>query len=139
MLKGRVKEKWKGETLVDRDPWSDVHVSRNWYRTVSNVYENLYMYKTLYKNSRFNCSYSENTRPIYSTFYWEFVPQHCAKQNNAKAQFCTKWSLRMFAQSAILFEQNCGAAKAKICAFFRKNCAKVLRMKILIKQWISRF
>ena len=28
-------------------------VSRNWYKTVSNSYENLYIIEMLYKNSRF--------------------------------------------------------------------------------------
>ena len=32
---------------------SDVPFSRNWYKTVSNVYKNLYIYKISYKNSRF--------------------------------------------------------------------------------------
>ena len=63
-LKGTVKVKWKGGLGwnliilgVDRDSWefydlSDVPVSRNWYKTVSNLCEN-YIYKILYKNRRF--------------------------------------------------------------------------------------
>ena len=32
---------------------SDVLISRNWYKTVSNSYENLYIYEMSYKNSGF--------------------------------------------------------------------------------------
>ena len=52
-IKGTVKEKWKGNRIKSENlrRWtmhirhlSDVNVSRNWYKTVSKLYENSDLY-----------------------------------------------------------------------------------------------
>jgi len=58
---------------VDRDPCvrvlSDVPVSRNWYKIVSNVYENLIYIKFCIKIVGFNSSYSANAEPFWKQRY----------------------------------------------------------------------
>ena len=70
---------------VDRDPWV-VPVTKNWYKTISNFYENL-KYKTLNKNSRFK-------RIIFSKY-----------TTNMKTTI-TQRSLRNLGLLLILFEFN---------------------------------
>ena len=54
---------------------SDITVSRNLYKTVSNLYENSYTYNFLIKVVGLSRSYSANTKPIWKRIYptetWE--------------------------------------------------------------------
>ena len=61
---------------------SDVSVSINWYKTVSSLYENSYVYSILYKVVGLNRSYSANTKPIWKrldppTETWESQVWYC--------------------------------------------------------------
>ena len=60
---------------------------------------------------------------------------------NREAQVCTKFFFCSDCAKCYFFVQKCSARKAKTCAFFGKNCAKVLRMETLafIKIYHSAF
>ena len=60
---------------------------------------------------------------------------------NREAQVCTKFFFCSDCAKCYFFVQKCSARKAKTCAFFCKNCAKVLRMETLafIKIYHSAF
>ena len=66
---------------------------------------------------------------MFSTFYWEFVSRNCAKQNNAKAQFCAKLSLQMIAQSANFSHKNVAQRNQKSALSFAKIAQKFYKWK----------
>ena len=75
----------------------------------------------MYTVYTFNQPFNENMFPKIA---------HNRVTQKAKSTILRELSLRMIAHS-IFFAQKCSATKAKIFAFFSKNCAKVLWMETL--------